>query len=1053
MEYFTRVIFEQSFKLQNQIDRCWHSFILIIGITSIVLTIKPISSSAKPVNGLSNSHTKSIYFFQKTVKGKVTDSLTGQSLTGVTIKVKDENIGTVTDAKGNFSLEVPDNAVLEVSYLGYKSKEVSVEGETNLHISLASTATGLNQLVVVGYGTQSKKDLSSSISVIDPKEIQKNAVLPNAGLALEGTAPGVSVTPSSGAPGAGINIRIRGSNSFGNNSPLVIIDGSPGDLNNVNPSDIESMQVLKDAAAAAIYGSRAANGVVIVQTKNGTPGEVNINVKSYYGFQQLTHFIPMANLRQYAKIDNKLHKSAGLPVFEALKDPETLGLGTDWQRTVYQTAPLWNAYMSISGGSENSTYRVSGSYNRQEGVARSTWNRKANIHFNGRQKTGNFTFSESISWISENERALPGGGDKDLTQQIILGQPMIPVYDSANIGGFGGAPSYLATQSYNPLGLLELQKIENKNSSIYIDLQGEYKFFDHFTYRLNFGYSVVDAFNHTYTPQYFFSNQRQNIRASLTETRSRTIHWLLENTVDYKQQFGKHNLSLLAGFTTEEDQIEQTIGSKSGFPNNSLEVLDASTGFSIDAGGNKNQWDLVSFLGRLQYNYDYKYFLTANVRRDGSSRFGQSNRYGTFPSVSVAWGISQEHFFSPIKSTISNLKIRASYGVLGNEPSVNYAYLPSLTYSAGLGYLFGGGFESGAAKENFVNPDVKWETTKDLDFGVDFEFKHSISLTLDYYVDRTSNLLLNVPIPPSTGTITAPLVNTGVVQNKGFEASITYKSPSKKTFHYSISGNLSTVKNKVIELGFADQIIYGEAPYRASTGPITEAIRGYPIGAFFMMQADGIFQNQKEIDNYSHNGTLIQPNAKPGDIRYVDVNKDGKIDAQDVKYSGSPFPKISYGVSFSANYKNFDFSLFVQGTAGNKMFDTNTWITNQANSDYNFNKDLLDAWTPENTQTNIPRLTFNDPNNNRIPSTRFLYSASFLRFKTIQLGYSFPRHFLNNAGISKLRVFINAYNLWTITKYPGYDPSYTNDGLINRGLDQGLYPIPRIVSAGVDIDF
>jgi TonB-linked SusC/RagA family outer membrane protein len=1006
--------------------------------------------------GLLFGFTLTGYAQNKTVKGKVTDGQTGDPLPGVNILVIGTSTGAATDTKGAYNVKTPSlQDTLRFSYVGYQTKTVPINGRTTVNIALQPTVYSGQEMVVVGFGTQKKGDLSSSIATVSPQQIAKSSVLPNAAAALEGASPGVSVTTASGAPGSDINIRVRGSSSFGNNQPLIIIDGVPGDLNNVNPSDIESMQVLKDAAAAAIYGSRAANGVVIVQTKKGSPGGIKVDIKSSYGVQQPISYISLANARQYAKIDNALHQSAGEAPFDALKNPESLGEGTDWQRTIFHNAPIMKEYLSISGGSKNSTYRFSGSFNKRDGIIKHTGFRKGNLHYKGHQQTGRFTFGESVSWNEINRRNTPGDviGTSGIIEEMMFDQPVIPIYDSDNLGGFGGAPSYLANQGSNPLGELALFKSQDHNNSIRMSAHAKFSFLKHFNYTIRASYRVLNTYSKNYQPHFFFSNQRQNSRASLSETRGREHHWLLDNLLRYKQQFKKNSISVLAGFTTEENHLRQTTGSKTGFPNNNLEVLNASTGYSINSGGFDNRWDLVSLLGRILYNYNNKYYLTANVRRDGASKFGASNRYGVFPSASVAWRISKENFFEPIKSVITDFKIRASYGVLGNEPNNEYEYIPTLNFSPTLGYLYGGGYVSGAAQENFINRNIRWETTKDLDIGANLEIISNIHLTFDYYLDKTNDLLLNVPIPPSTGTITAPLVNTGKVQNQGVELSLSYDSPTSNSFHYNVSGHFSTVRNKVLKLGFAGQVIHGTPPYRASTGPITVAKVGYPVGAFFMRQDAGLFQSKQQINNYTHNGKLIQPDAEPGDIRYVDVNNDGKINAEDVAYSGNPFPKFSYGLNFSANYKNFDFTLFIQGTYGNKMFDTNTWMANRSTLDYNFSTDMLNAWTPDNTDTDVPRLTFNDPNDNSFASTRFLYDASYLRFKTLQIGYTFPNKILQEAGIGKLRIFINAHNLWTITSYRGYDPSYTGDGLLNRGLDQARYPVGRIINGGINIQF
>ncbi|TAN20532.1 MAG: TonB-dependent receptor [Chitinophagaceae bacterium] len=994
-------------------------------------------------------------YAQHLVKGSVKEA-NGSPVIDATVGVKGTTTGTTTDANGNFSLSIQNpNATLIFSSVGYTEESVPVNGRSIINVILKQSVVTLNNLVVIGYGSQKKSDLSSAIASVNVKQLQTNAVLPNAAAALEGAIPGVSITTSNGSPGAGINVHIRGTSTFGDTQPLVIIDGAPGDLNNLNPSDIASIQVLKDAAAAAIYGSRAANGVIIVTTKKGKAGQVNIDANVSYGIQTPEKFISVANAEQYATIDNALHKSVGLPIFPALSNPSSLGAGTNWQKVIYGNAPIMSAYLGISGGSQNATYRVSGGYNDQEGIARATWYKKALFHFNGQQTHGPVTFGESVSWNNSNQRTLPGGGDKDFTQEVLEAQPIMPVYDSSNEGGYGGAPSWLATQSYNPLALLELQDNQAQINDINLDVFGEVHFLHGFTYRLNTGYRVIDGYSSNYLPTYYTSTQRQNIHASLSENRWREIHYLVENTLNYQRNFGKNSITALAGFTTEQDLTSNTSASAQGFPNNSLRVLGATTGYSTGVGGGRNQWDMVSLLGRLLYSYSDKYYLTANIRRDGSSEFGQANRYGVFPSVSAAWRISSEPFFESLKTTVQNIKLRASYGVLGNQPGRDYAYIPTVTYAASMGYPFGGGFQSGAAIRAFANPDIKWESTKDFDIGIDANFLTYLSLTLDYYIDKTDNVLLPVPIPPSTGTSTPPVINTGRLQNKGFEADIAFNPAQKEDgFNYSVSLHLATIKNTVDQLGFANEVIYGNLPQRASTNPVTAAKVGYPIGGFFVKQADGLFQSQEEVQAWKNGkGQLLQPAAQPGDVRYVDINGDGIIDGSDVVYAGSPFPKVAYGANFSANYKNFDFSLFVQGTYGNKMFDTNTWLVSWGTIDYNFSTDLLNAWTPQNTGTNIPRLEFNDPNHNADPSTRFLYSASYLRFKTVQIGYTFPKPLVSHAGITGLRIYVSTNNLWTITKYPGYDPSYTGDGLLNRGLDQGQYPVARTFTGGLSVSF
>jgi len=987
------------------------------------------------------------------VEGKVIDAQSHQSLPGVNVVVKGTQTGTSTDPNGKYKLQVNSRRdTLIFSYIGYASKIIPVNGRSSINVSLAPQTIQGQQLVVVGYGVQKKSDLSSSISTVSPSEIQTNSVLPNAAAALEGTTPGVSVTTSSGAPGANINIRIRGSNTFGNNNPLVIVDGSPGSLNDVSPEDIASIQVLKDAAAAAIYGSRAANGVIIVTTKQGQSGKTRVQVRSSYGVQSPVRFLSMANTQQYATIDNRLQESVGQQPMPQLANPGSLP-NVDWQRAYYKSAPIFNSYLGISGGQKNSTYNISGTFNNQKGIATETWYRKALLHYNGHQVAGAFKFNETLSWMDENTRYVPGGGDMPVIMTVYSALPFMPIHDKNNDGGFGGAPSWINTQPRNPIGLATLEDNEGHNNNMHFDVNAQYQFLKHLNYKINAGYSVSNDYYPSYTPTYYMSTERQNIRASLNENRSREHHWLIENTLNYNQQFGFHKVNIMVGYTAEEDHYRNTTGYMEGFPNNSLYVLSASTGYSINASGNDYKWAMVSMLGRLMYSYNNKYYLTANIRRDGSSRFGPTNRYGVFPSASVAWRLSSESFFKPLQNYIQNFKIRASYGVLGNQPTNDYAYIPTVTYTPYLGYLIGGSFLTGAAEESFANQNVKWETTKDTDIGVDITFLNNFDFTGDYYFDKTTNVLMNVPIPPSTGTSSNPLVNTGEFQNQGVEFNLTYNSPkSGSGFKYSVTGNFSTIRNKVLKLGYAGQIIYGSG-LRYSL-PVSVAKVGLPLGAFYLLQADGIFQNQQEIDNWKgKNGQVLQPNAKPGDIRYLDVNGDGVINSSDVAYSGSPFPQFSYGVNFNASYKNFDFTLFLQGTYGNKIYNANLWEGMRGTDQYNFNTRLLDAWTPSNTNTDVPRLTWNDPNHNSYPSTRFLQNGSYLRFKTVQIGYTLPADLLNRVGVSKLRIYVNANNLFTISPYTGYDPSYTGDGLLNRGVDQALYPLARTITAGATLNF
>lgn len=985
--------------------------------------------------------------------GRITGTITemnGSPILGASVLLKGTSIGTISDLDGKYSINVPDkNSILVFSYVGYEKQELKA-GKQTMNVVLVETSKAMDEVVVVGYGQQKKSDLSSSISTVNVHQLQTNAILPNVVNALEGTTPGLSITASSGAPGSQTNIHIRGVSTFLSSMPLIIIDGAPGDLNDVNSNDIESIQVLKDAASAAIYGSRSGNGVIIVTTKKGKAGKANIELGTSYGTQLPGKVIPVANAEQYATINNTLRTAAGKAGYVSLENPSSLEIGTDFQSVFYNPAPLLNTYISISGGNENATYRVSGSFADQKGIAVTSEYQKGVIRFVGQQKKGVFTFGENIGYTKFKQQVIPDW----LVQGLLVAQPVIPLYNPANDGGYGGVPSEISNQGYNAYGYAKLIDNRSNNGNINTDFYAQVELFHDFIYKLNVGYKNWNGYGYSYTPQFYMSTNVLNNYASLSENRSESTHWLVENTLMYNKTFGHNTINGLVGYTFEEDQSRSLSGIAQGFPNNDVRVIDATTGYSINAGGGAGQWDMISMLARINYNYDNKYYLTSNIRRDGSSRFSSVNRYGIFPSVSLAWRASNESFFEPIRSVVDNLKFRGSYGVLGNQPGGNYDYISTGGYSNNLGYLFGNGstFINGAAVTGYTDTNLQWERTRSSNFGFDLDVLNRISMTADYFSNFTDKLLLGVPIAPSVGG-GSPITNTGKMQNSGFEFSATYNSSVSNEFKYNISANISTVGNKVIKLGTAGETLYGSLPTNASTG-VTVAKEGYPIGAFFVKQALGIFQTQDEINKWvDKSGNLIQPLAQPGDVKYLDANGDGIINSSDVTYSGSPFPTFAYGLNFSANYKNFDFTIFMQGTYGNKMFDSNAYRLHQGTTDYNMSTDLLNAWTPANTNTNIPRLIMTDPNHNSDPSSRFLQDASFLRIKTLQLGYSLPKSVLNKFRLDGIRIYASATNLLTFTKYTGYDPSYTSNGLLDAGLDQSIYPIAKIISCGLSVRF
>ncbi|SHH65948.1 TonB-linked outer membrane protein, SusC/RagA family [Chryseolinea serpens] len=996
-----------------------------------------------------------------TVTGQVTDT-DGQALPGSNVVVKGTNNGVTTDSDGKFTLSVPnEESVLVISFIGYASQEVVVGSQTTIHVIMVPELQSLNEVVVVGYGTQRKQDVTGSISSIKADDLKtqgSNTIQKS----LQGRAAGVQVESAGGEPGSGVKILIRGTGSLNSNNPLYIVDGVQVDnINNLNPSDVQSMDILKDASAAAIYGSRASNGVVLITTKSGAEGDIKIDFSSYVGVANVTKKMDVLNATDWAAVSNAAHDNAGLARLDAANNPAPTTAGTDWQKQIYHTAPVQNYTLSAGGGGKNYNFNVSGGYLNQDGIVKNTNYERINLRMKSEFTKGIFKFGQSFILTRENARPQPpglggqGGNPVEAATKMI---PVFNVYDPAAVGGYSGAYGPVVDVA-NPVASLNLQKIRNNTNTAILNMFTEVTLLEGLKYKYNFGYTNTAANNFNYIAPYQVGALFVNQLSKLTEFKSQNNYFLQEHTLNYTKTFGKHSLQALGGFTYQNTQYRTLTGYKTGMPNG-IEVLDAGTA-NASVGSNAKEYALLSYLGRLVYSYDNRYVITGTFRRDGSSRFGNGYKYGTFPSVALAWNASNEDFFSVLEPVVTNLKVRASYGVLGNQEIPDYLYSP--TINSNINYVTGQDQHlwNGSTQTAFATPNIKWESSKTFDIGTDWGFfGNKLNLTADYFIRKNTDILLQVPLPLSSGASGSnPYVNAGSITNKGLELALNYNN-QVNDFKYQLTGTFTAINNEVTALGTGSQQIFGGQPtHHGASATVTQA--GLPVGSFYLIKDAGIFQTQEEINAYQKNGQLIQPNAKPGDIKFEDANGDGVIDQNDRQYAGSPTPKFSYGFGGNAAWKNFDVTIFFQGTQGNKIYNGFRQDLESMSLEENYAASTKNAWTPTNTNTDMPRAVINDPNYNSQTSTRFLENGSYLRFKTLQIGYTLPKNLVTRASITSARLYVSFDNLFTITGYKGFNPDIGRQdtglpySVLDRGVDFGhvSYPLPRTSLFGVQLSF
>jgi len=1018
--------------LENVLAACFRNMPLTYEVTDKMVTIKKQPESAL----LTASFQQAI-----TIKGKITDEK-GQPLVGATVTIKGSKKGAETDHNGDFTLNVPDNSVvLVISYVGYETVEHRVSGAGTVNLSLKPADKGAEEIVVMGYGTQKRKEVSGAVASVRMNELSADASN-NVTSALQGRVAGVSVESNSGAPGAGLSITIRGSGTLGNNSPLVVIDGIPfGSLDDLNPADIKSIDILKDASAANIYGARAAGGVIMVTTKTGRKNSMpRIQFNGVYGRNSIPKRMSVLNSDQLTKLFND---NGGAY-------PSGNGVNTNWQNEIFQTAPNYKANLDVTGGSENFLYSLSGSYVKQVGaIIRSDYS-SANFRIKSVYEKGRVKIGETFIYNKTGGRNYSGGSADQTHSTIItslVASPTVPVYDPSNPnGGWGMRPPALKNLT-NIVAFLDATRNYSNNANIILDAFAEIRLIDQLKYRLNVGYSNQRGYQNNYLNPY--SDGSTTIKnPQNTMSTSLGTQWLVENILSYEKAIGAHHFSVMGGYSAQKDS-SNGFGVNAYYPTVGLYGLSAATSWDKPFGSTQSV-SRTSLFGRVTYTYDNRYSIYGSVRQDASSIFDPAYNKGTFYGVSAAWSLSNESFFrkSSVANVIDNFKIRGGVGTLGNDRISLYTTQALL--KSNLNYVTDGGMVIGNIPSGDQSPkNLTWEKSNTTNIGFDATLlKNRVGIVFDWFKKQSDGVLLNVPIPLSTGINGSPAVNAGNIDNTGIELSLTY-GDKKKDWSYTIGWNMTAMKNKMVAVTIGS----GNQQF----GDLQRGIVGYPLGSFFLIKNEGTFKTQKEIDSYvGPTGQKIQPNAKPGDLKFVDYNNDGIIDNNDQQYVGSPIPTFETGLSGNVGWKNFDLNILFQGVFGNKIYNNTRYWMEKMNEYTNFSSGALNAWTPSNSSSNFPRFILSDPNlNARSNSDRWLEDGSYVRLKRLELGYSLPSAITKGKlGMERARIYLSGENLFTITKYSGFNPDMGNGGSpLSRGNDYGAFPIQRAIMVGITVSF
>ena len=997
------------------------------------------------------------YSQTKTVTGTVTNEK-NEPVEAVSVQVKGKTTGVITNANGHYSISANNNDVLEFIYVGYATVERAVGASNVVDVQLSVAESDLEEVVVIGYGTQRKSDVTGAVSTIGGNAIAKVQTA-NPAQALQGLAPGVNVVANSGAPGSSVAVRIRGiATVLGGAEPLFVVDGVPvSDITFLGNNDIASINILKDASATAIYGARGANGVVLIATKQGHKGSDVISFNASWGVQSVNTDLNLLSGKEWVDLQTEINKTRAKPIDLSKANP---AISTNWMEEVTRKAPMQSYDLGFSGGNESTKYNIAAGFLEQLGTIKKTDYQRLNARVALEKRMNRLITVGLNATLSSSKRhnVLEGSNTVGIVNSAIKLEPVVPVRNADGSWGFSNYIDYP-----NPLAAIEFTNNQDKSLSLIGNIYGIVNITEGLNYKLLVGTDMRRTDSYIFDPVYYVNNSQQNPVSKVTRGNYNRNYLLLENTLNYNKIFNNvHSLNAMLGYTSEKTTYENLGASKQNTPNNSPEMqwLDAAQlATSAVASGGLVENNLISYIARVNYGFDNRYILTASMRADGSSRFGAGNRYGYFPSFAFAYRLSNEEFFKQWnQNVINSVKLRLGWGRVGNQNIDDYAFQNIMSANAQYAYLFGKPemLYQGLVAVAMGNKDIKWETTQSTNVGVDMEmFRNRLSFSADYYYKLTKDMLFREPIPFYFGFENGPMSNVGEALNRGFEFQLGWRD-NIGDFNYNIGANLSTVHNEMLSIGSG--VPLASAAIRNGSAALTKV--GYPIGMFWGYKTAGLINTAEQLAEVKK----MQPNAGLGDVVFVDVAgakdangndvPDGKITDADKTMIGKPLPDFYYGFNIGFEYKGIDFTAFFEGSQGNDIFNAMRYFTYDLADVTNKTRDVLNYWTPTNTSTNIPRLNGNDLNDNKRISDMYIEDGSYLRLKTLQLGYNLPM--TKVSFMKSARVFVSAQNLLTLTKYSGADPEIgqiSSTNYLSRGVDIGTYPQAKIFSIGVNLNF
>jgi TonB-dependent starch-binding outer membrane protein SusC len=1020
-------------------------------------------------------------FAQKQITGTVTDEKQ-VPLSGATITVKGTKVAAVTDASGKFTIQTPANAKsLVVSFIGMQSQEIVIGDKTIIAVSLSPSSSTMSDVVVIGYGTRRRAEVTSSISSISAKDIRD---LPVAGVdqALQGKIAGLTVTNNSGQPGGGVSVRVRGITSVNNNEPLYVIDGVPmsgtdansiafnmlgggggqtanSALASINPNDIESIDVLKDASAQAIYGSQAANGVIIINTKRGKTGEGKMNYDVYYGRQVTPKKLDMMNLREFARYQNDVSTALGITPTAEFANPDVLGEGTNWQDAIFQYGHIQNHQLSFSGGQNRTNYFFSGNYFDQKGILIGSDFKRYSMRFNLDQQVKPWLRAGISANATKSKQKLTLADEQDGTiTQALLQSPLIPVKNLDN--SWGGPGTNVGGITYfqdNPVAKSNLRDVTSDKSKLFGSIYAEISLGKYVTVRNEFAFDFNLTQNTAFQRQGMVGNTP--LQSHLLETRNNGLYYVLRNYANYNQTFRQvHHVTATLGHEAQTSRYDYMNGERYNLATNDLVAINAGEAANQNLSGGKGHWAMESYFARLGYTFGERYSLNLSYRADASSVFGPNNKWGYFPAGSIGWTVTNEKFAESWRF-LNYLKLRFGIGAVGNQNAPSGA--PSPPYTANVRFTTNG-FGAGSFPRNIANPDLKWESVVTQNAGIDFSVLNKrLEVTVDVYKKVTKDMLLFSSAPRFTGIgpdwndVLAPIVNAGQMTNKGIDVSVTSYNLTKKDLSWKTTVIFSAYKNRLDKLINESTSIDGKVVY--GTIQLTHTVQGQPVGSFFGLVTNGLFRDEKDLASSlpQFNLQVAQNGTWLGDVRFADINNDGKIDEQDLTFIGSPHPKFTYGITNTVTFKGFDASIFLQGSYGAKIFNyLRRGLEGLENVFYNQMATVNDRYTANNINGALPRFTANNKNNNAI-SDRWVEDGSYLRIQNVSIGYNIPKNIIRRAFMTNARVYVSCQNLYTFTNYSGFDPEI---GSFNRSIslmnvDNGHYPNPRSFTIGANFEF